>query len=189
MLEKLILTQTYIEIGKLPLINNDVLKKHCLYYEKQITRERGFDKTDTLSEDTDIPEHEEANKIFSSILEELKNKDNKKYSIREYWAHIHEKNHSTNLHHHAVVHDLKNAPIFSGVYYIAAPKDCGVIVFQYPINQYEEKRYWIKPEPGLFILFPSTLLHYVTRNESEEKRISISFNIENDKTKSAMFKK
>lgn len=176
MLEKLILTETAIEIGKLPIINNFILEQHCLLHEKQITRKRGLDITDTLSEDTDIPEHEEVNKMLSLVIEELKNKHNKKYYVDEFWAHIHEKNHSSNLHHHAVVDDLKNSSVLSGVYYISAPKDCGVIVFQYPINQYEEKRYWIKPEPGMFILFPSSLPHYVTRNNSEKKRISISFN-------------
>ena len=176
MLEKLVLTETAIEIGKLPVINNNIIKQHCLSYEKQITRERGFDITDTLSEDTDIPEHKEVNKMLSLIIKELKDKYNKNYYVDEFWGHIHEKNHSTNLHHHINVNSLINSPILSGVYYVTAPKECGVITFQYPINQYLDKTYWIKPEPGLFILFPSSLPHYVTRNNSEEKRISISFN-------------
>jgi len=181
MLEKLILTETVIEIGKLSTIDNDEIKKHCLLHEKQITRKRGLDITDTLSEDTDIPEHEEVDKVLSLIKKELNNQHNKNYYVDEFWAHIHEKNHSTNLHHHVNVNDLINSPVLSGVYYVTAPKNCGVITFQYPVNQYLDKTYWIKPEPGLFILFPSSLPHYVTRNNNEAKRISISFNFKINK--------
>ena len=62
MLQELILTQTKIEIGKLNNINNKILKEHCLKYKGVIKRERGFDLTDTLSEDSDIPTHPELEK-------------------------------------------------------------------------------------------------------------------------------
>ena len=143
-----------------------------------------------MSEDTDIPEHEEANKVFSSILEELKNKDNKKYSIREYWAHIHEKNHSTNLHHHAVVPDLKNAPIFSGVYYIAADDKVDKIIFHKPVggpqriklnatkyNPFNSQTWWYTVKTGDLVLFPSHLTHGVDMKKEKDTRISLSFNV------------
>lgn len=181
MLESLVLTQTVVEIGLLNNIDNNILKEHCLKYEGIITRERGNSKTDTLSEDSDIPTHPEIEKMLNSINEIYYKKHNKNLTLDEFWGHIHQHNHSTTLHHHAVVTDLKNSPEISGVYYVNVPKDAGVIVFQYNINQYEEKRYWIQPKEGLFILFPSTLLHFVTRNESNEKRISISFNFKKQK--------
>ena len=34
------------------------------------------------------------------------------------------------------------------------------------------------PKKGRYYMFPSYLDHFVTRNNSEEKRISISFNFE-----------
>jgi hypothetical protein len=176
MLEKLILTQTIVEIGLLNNINNNVLKKHCLKYEKNILRERGKLKTDTLSEDSDIPTHPEIEKMLNCINEIYYKQHSKNLILKEFWGHIHQHNHSTTLHHHAIVTDLKNSPDISGVYYVNVPKNAGVIVFQYNVNQYLEKRYWIQPKNGLFILFPSTLLHFVTRNKSKEKRISISFN-------------
>ncbi|BCU96450.1 MAG: hypothetical protein CM15mV12_2140 [uncultured marine virus] len=37
--------------------------------------------------------------------------------------------------------------------------------------------YWMTTPPGCCVLFPSSLDHWVTPNESKEDRISISFNI------------
>lgn len=175
-MEELILTQTKLEIGEIKTIDNKILKEHCLKYKHHINRERGKDSTDTLSEDSDIPTHPELEKMLNSINEQYFAKHKTNLKLDEFWGHIHDKNQSTNLHHHATVNNLDNSPQISGVYYVSVPKDAGVIVFQYPINQYMEKRYWIQPKEGLFILFPSTLNHFVTRNNSEEERISISFN-------------
>ena len=175
-MDQLILTKTAIEIGEIKNVNNKILKKHCLKYKHHIDRDRGKDITDTLSEDSDIPTHPELEKMLNNINEQyfLKYKNN--LILDQFWGHIHDKNHSTNLHHHATVNNLEKSPQVSGVYYVSVPKDAGVIVFQYPINQYISNRYWIKPREGLFILFPSTLEHFVTRNKNTKERISISFN-------------
>jgi uncharacterized protein (TIGR02466 family) len=181
MLQELILTQTKIEIGKLDNINNKILKEHCLKYKGVIKRERGFDLTDTLSEDSDIPTHPELEKILDNINKIYFDKYKINLILQQFWGHIHDKNHSTTLHHHATVNNLDNSPQISGVYYVNVPKEAGVIVFQYNENQYMEKRHWIQPQESLFLLFPSTLNHFVTRNNSEEERISISFNFKFNK--------
>jgi uncharacterized protein (TIGR02466 family) len=82
--------------------------------------------------------------------------------------------------------------IVSGAFYINVPENSGNIVFHnsafdlmYPLNyvsidsfnQYNSSNWWIKPENNLLILFPSWLKHHVEPNLSNEKRISISFNI------------
>lgn len=148
--------------------NNQYLLNHCLSYSQKISK----DETDTHSEDTMISLNEEIQKIIDGISKDLG------YTVKlhSFWAHIHEKNQSTNVHNHATARDLNNGPEISCVYYVKVPNGSGKLVFQYVENKYEEKRYYVNPEEGKYFVFPSTLDHFVTRNNSNEKRVSISFN-------------
>ena len=83
--------------------------------------------------------------------------------------------------------------LFSGVYYITAPKDCGLLVFDNPYidgmeshwyhnvntnyNIYNSFRIKVKPVAYSMILFPSYYKHSVDPNNGGEDRISISFNL------------
>ena len=74
----------------------------------------------------------------------------------------------------------------SGVYYYKTNGDDGDIFFECPVptigssfcyfNNYCNR--WIhKPEEGKILLFPSWLKHGISKNETDETRISISFNL------------
>ena len=90
---------------------------------------------------------------------------------------MHEKNESTNTHDHVDCFDIKNSPDYSMVFYVQVPKDSGKIVFQWPTNKYNQyKRWWYPPSVGHYLIFPSTLDHFVTKNNSKDHRIAISFN-------------
>ncbi len=82
----------------------------------------------------------------------------------------------------------------SGVLWIKAPKNCGVIEFESPFefqthNEVESytkdfkdsnnyyHNYYFTPIEGRILVFPSHLQHLVRENESNEDRISVSFNI------------
>ena len=80
---------------------------------------------------------------------------------------------------------------FSGVYYIKAPKNSGQIVFNDPrtlshmlmptrIEKTPPSYLWrevrVDPLEGRIIMFPSWLWHCVEPNESNDIRISVSFN-------------
>ena len=78
--------------------------------------------------------------------------------------------------------------MLSGVLYVKTPKNCGKIKFYDPrpnidtapdMEYYEDmnNQYEITVNPNLLLLFPSWLQHDVGINESNEERISISFNI------------
>jgi len=82
--------------------------------------------------------------------------------------------------------------IVSGVYYVASKENSGNIVFKNPasnivyhceadfVNSYNEvnsSSWCFSPKPGLLLLFPSWLEHYVHPNLNDEDRISISFNV------------
>ena len=93
-----------------------------------------------------------------------------------------------NMKHNHPTSDL------SGVLWIKSQKDCGNIVFDSPrsfathqeIECYNEDfkennnyfhSFSFNPIAGKLIVFPSHLEHHVDFNESEEDRISVSFNI------------
>jgi len=83
--------------------------------------------------------------------------------------------------------------IISGVYYVKTPMNSGRIFFQNPCRE-QLDGFWhtvrmgtpddpvlnrsiqYQPEAGKIILFPSWIRHWVGQNESDEDRISISFN-------------
>ena len=81
--------------------------------------------------------------------------------------------------------------LWSGVYYVKAPENSGKIVFNDPrpgvqINvpvmkagvtpQHLWKECYLPPLSGRIIMFPSWLWHCVELNESNDIRISVSFN-------------
>ena len=93
-----------------------------------------------------------------------------------------------NLKHNHPTSDL------SGVLWIKSQKDCGNIVFDSPrsfathreIECYNEDfkennnyfhSFHFNPTAGRILVFPSHLDHHVDFNESQEDRISVSFNI------------
>ena len=93
-----------------------------------------------------------------------------------------------NMKHNHPTSDL------SGVLWIKSQKDCGNIIFESPrsfathqeIECYNEDfkennnyfhSFSFNPIAGKLIVFPSHLEHHVDFNESEEDRISVSFNI------------
>ena len=90
-----------------------------------------------------------------------------------YWGHIHEKNMSTNTHNH-------KGSYVSAVVYAQTPKNCGEIVFLPKLNPYESSTYKTSyvAEKGTYLMFPSYLDHFVTRNNSNDIRISMSLNFD-----------
>ena len=83
---------------------------------------------------------------------------------------------------------------FSGVLWLKVPENSGNLVFESPfsfqqykllLNYSEEFKkstnaydwFYIEPQEGLMIMFPSHLNHSVTSNKSDQERISVAFNI------------
>ena len=112
---------------------------------------------------------------------------NQSVKITGIWAIINEKDAWNQKHHHS------NSDL-SAAYYVSASENCGDIVFydprpapvhNHPISKSPNKLNAtvnsIKPEPGLLVLFPSYLEHSVNPNQSDKKRIVISFNLSLEK--------
>lgn len=157
-------------------IDIESLKKDCLHSFKDNNR-LSKDTSDTKYEDLVMDKNEALDELINKIKDKFYIKYTQGLELINYWGQVHEKNESTNLHDHVDCFDIKNSPDYSAVYYIQVPKDSGDIVFQWPMNKYNQyKRWWFKPTAGDLLLFPSTLDHFVTKNMASEKRIAISFN-------------
>ena len=105
-----------------------------------------------------------------------------------FWANINKKGDHNEIHYHGMC-DM------AGVFYLKTPEDCGALEFISPngyvqckelqwydeeirkrCNFYEAYR-WIAKESKIF-LFPSSLLHKVYPNQTDNDRISASFNVQ-----------
>lgn len=94
--------------------------------------------------------------------------------IQSMWANINEHG-DFNLPH-------THEGVLSGVFYCKTPQNCGKLVLQDPaVRSYSHpirnSNFGVNPEQLALIIFPSWLEHYVEQSESEELRVSISFNI------------
>ena len=138
---------------------------------------------------------EEDNLLSSILLSSIDNyftvnkifKEKIQYGISNAWININSKGGSNALHDHP-------GSSLSGVFWINAPKDSGNIVFRNPntfierstIRAYtdhlvaslnKDEIFYIEPQEGYMVLFPSHIHHKVKENMSNKDRISISFNI------------
>ena len=127
------------------------------------------DPCNSMYEDSFCPE----STIVDSIIEELENNFYRLTGIRikevGRWSHIHEPNMSTNTHSH-------HPTDISAVYYVSIPKGSGKILFYTSYNSFNKRKVTFQPEEKMFLMFPGSLEHSVTRNLSDAKRISLSFN-------------
>ena len=93
-----------------------------------------------------------------------------------FWAVVHERNESTNLHTHESSDDYLNGAHVSAAFWIQVPPNSGDFVFQYHKNPYLLEQQTIKAQAGKFLMFDSTIPHHVTKNRSDGLRIVISMN-------------
>ncbi|HEV7122700.1 MAG TPA: TIGR02466 family protein [Rhodanobacter sp.] len=96
------------------------------------------------------------------------------------WINLHDRGGFNFLHVH-------EGSLLSGCFYLSVPEGSGKLVFRDPRpgvihgyikgavpNGYSDVR--LAPAPGLLVLFPCWMEHFVEPHESNEPRISISFN-------------
>ena len=112
----------------------------------------------------------------------------KKIQYNGLWMNINRKGDYNTSHDHAMCH-------LAGVFWLKTPKNCGNIHFFSPhsfthgseMQRYTEdfqkktnvySSYWFSPVEGSILGFPACLIHRVDSNQSDEDRISASFNLE-----------
>ena len=140
----------------------------------------GYQREETLITDS----------LYKIFNETISNFFNPRLDIVNHWININPPQTYNMMHDHPMS-DL------SGVFYIDVPENSGHIMFENPKsfashtelvtytdtaseqhNQHVQK--FIKPIEGLLLIFPAHLRHGVLPNESNEDRISVSFNIRID---------
>jgi len=98
--------------------------------------------------------------------------------LKQFWFNINRKGHYNNPHTH-----IKEN--FSGVLYLKVPEKCGNINFFNPAektkleieeyNRYTYSSYHFEPKVGDVFIFQSSLVHSVSKNETDSERISMAF--------------
>jgi hypothetical protein len=160
------LFRVILETNLLTDIDNEGLAREILAEPKRVS-DSPFD---TQYEDTFfIPKAGSIGEQFSLFMDE--NARERGFAIQDKWAHVHQHLESTNTHNH---YDPSKSIVASWCYYVSTPEKCGSLVFIIDDKTGEFKQ--IKAEAGMLLIFPHWVNHKVTKNMSEDVRISIAGN-------------
>ena len=127
------------------------------------------------------------NEMFKPLIDEIKEfcvhlpLNIKKVHIEQLWVNVNKKSDWNIIHQHGQYH-------LSGTYYVKVPKNSGHIVFRDPrpaaisnvffVNRFDKGEFKrINLMEGLLAIWPAYLDHFVEPNQTDEERISISFDI------------
>ena len=180
-------TPVYIADIKHPTLNQD-LERDIIAWSKE---DKGITRTNVKGwhSTTDMHERPEFKNLVNMLYACQKTVYEQEYYESEpylgnMWANINPPGGSNRAHQHP-------NSLWSGVYWIKTPKNCGQLKIDDPRSvacmtrprQKDGKkpdRLWrethYEPVAGRCIMFPSWLMHCVDPNESNDVRISVSFN-------------
>ena len=180
-------TPIYIADIKHPTLNKD-LERDIVAWSKQ---DKGVVRTNVQGwhSTTDMQERPEYKNLVNMLYEAQKTIYDQEHLASEpflgnMWANINPPGGMNRAHQHP-------NSLWSGVYYVKAPKNCGHLKIDDPRNSasmirprqkegpvpsrlYRETHY--EAIDGRLIMFPSWLMHCVDPNQSNDIRISVSFN-------------
>ena len=129
------------------------------------------------------PDHVEFKPLVEQIVEVCQHLplNIKQIQIPQLWVNVNKKGDWNTIHQHGQY-------TLAGTYYVKVPEDSGRIVFRDPrpaaignkfmVDRFDKGEFFnIKPLEGMLIIWPSYLDHFVEPSNSDEERISISFDI------------
>ena len=177
-----------IYIGKIKLKQEDI---NCVInseYER-VHVDNGFRTKDNyLLNNKNLKNLKEKihNELNNFVYNQLKIKNNYKFTMLNSWGMKHVKNDWAQSHYHS-------NSFISGVVYLKTNKNSGHFIFnknsswnnifsnclKFEYVEYTQEnsdQWFILPEEGNIILFPSFLEHSVSQNKSDEDRYCCSFN-------------
>ena len=181
-----------IEIFKIFLHNNEEINENIL---KQLYSTAEYNDYTTTKKyknlaikPTEVPSVQYVLLRAIAIIENL-TKQTYQVDADSWWFNIMKAGNSINVHSHSP------GPVWSGVYYVTAPKGSGKICFTQNRTHIKESpktkedTYYYKyighnfqevpytPEPGMMLIYPSWLDHRVSMHSVPEERIAVSFNL------------
>ena len=174
-----------VDIGNVDF--NKYLEEHIIKWQEkekgmQRTNIKGWHSLDSMHKKEEYkPLVEDLYKAQKIIYE--KENYNSEPHLGNMWANINYPG-SSNLKH------MHPNSLWSGVYYVKTPENCGDLIIEdpksvglmimpnrkEPIPEYALREIRYKPAAGRLIMFPSYLNHCVDTNNSNDIRISVSFN-------------
>jgi hypothetical protein len=175
----------------LSLFSTDIFRKKCDLsldkIEEQCYNHSNITESSNFSNSCGYQGHGfNSQELLDEIVHNLpRSKHHKLENFGIYqWVNINKKGDFNTRHHH----DPFSGIALSGVFYVKVPQNSGKIVFYDPratLTTALDQMYYhngsdsfsIEPEENLLLIFPSWLYHSVDPNESDEDRISVSFNI------------
>ena len=182
-------TLIYAEDFKL---NTDELAQNIINWSKE---NEGVQKTNVNGWHSETEMHKKpeykplVDELFKMVLQVFNEEFlDKQAVLGNMWANINYQGGYNKPHVHP------NA-LFSGVYYVKTPPNCGRLICQDPrpgiqtcmptrkkveIPKYLWRDVHLQPQENRAIIFPAWLWHSVEPNQSNENRISISFNFIQD---------
>ena len=182
-------TAVYINTLSNPIEFNSYLEKQILQWQKKDTKGHNRTNVNGWHSTTDMNEIKEFNPLTKKLFDMqneiwLKEHLTRKPALGNMWANINYPGGYNRPHLHP------NA-LFSGVYWVKTPENSGDLMLyepkpgaqmtmpsrekgQLPHEYWREVHY--KPVAGRCIMFPAWLWHEVRPNESNDTRISVSFN-------------
>ena len=103
------------------------------------------------------------------------------FEITTSWFTMSTKGQSSNFHNH-------NNCMMSAVLYLQTNENSGNIIFENfsnsrfalhieEYNVFNSPQWFLKPEDGLLVIFPSEVHHKIVENESDTTRYSLAFNL------------
>ena len=148
------------------------------------------DESSIRNEDIRIDYNDDIKQLVLSLQSEWKQQVYEQYGVNDknielywendpneaFWAVVHNKGESTNLHSHESHDNYARGPHVSAAFWVQVPEDSGDFVFRYKPNPYIVANKVIKAKDAGFLLFDSTMEHFVTKNCSDGFRIVISMN-------------
>ena len=178
-------------IQVLSFFPTDIFVKECSLdlnsISQKVYNHQKNKKSENISNVGGYQGHEfQCEELFSEITRAIPNKQDNPiigYQIFS-WCNINKKGNYNDLHDH----NACASSFLSGVFYVNAPENCGNIRFYDPrfgLTSAADLWYYkggtnhihFTPKNNLLLIFPSWLQHLVEPNNSNEDRISISFNI------------
>jgi len=176
-------------------LNNDKITNYCYEIYNINSKGRGVPETAGW-ESSDIPILDVKDNDMKLLLNLITEKFNilsknfqfnqiKEVYITNFWINIGNKNNFKRFHMH-------HNTVFVGVYYVQVPPNSGKIIFKSSdldnynkcvrdnmienYNEYNSSTYSYQPKKGDLLFFPAWVEHAVENSQSDENRISITFN-------------
>ena len=125
--------------------------------------------------------------VFEPLVKEIDNVCKtinlgiKEIMVPQLWVNVNKRGDWNTIHQHGAYH-------LAGTYYVKVPKNCGQLVFRDPrpgamsnlfmLNRFDKGEFKkINLIDGLLMIWPSYLDHFVEPSQTDEERISISFDV------------